>query len=247
MAESVIWLNLPQAVVLEATRDIDCVRDLTDDDPTLLLIKASQALGYSTTYPVQQGDVEEEHRYEADKKLDEIKTAMRLENRYLLAGQRLQARLIAGVRTKASRTPAGPYESIDPVEYTRAELCGVDAVDTMTKRPVLFGLRIEFFDLVESLTDKSVNRPTAGIAPSQVQEEPPRQWTCQGDPLPHLIEWGRSKWGEDLQHLPNRERLLLQFRDEFGLIRGVNEKTMRELRRVLMRKRHGGGTSFHRR
>jgi hypothetical protein len=210
MAESVIWLNLPQAGVLEATRDIDCVQDLTDDDPTLVLIKASQALGYSTTYPVQE-DAEQEQQYEANKKLDEIKAAMRRENRYLLAGQRLQMRLIAGVRTKGSRTPAGPYESIDPVEYTRAELCGVDAVDKMTKRPILFGLRIEFFDLVESLTGKPLSRPTAAIAPGQVQEELPRQWTCQGDPLPHLIEWAQSKWSEDLKQLPNRERLLLQF------------------------------------
>jgi hypothetical protein len=36
---------------------------------------------------------------------------------------------VAGVRTKARRTPRGPYESLDPVEYIGAELEGLDAID----------------------------------------------------------------------------------------------------------------------
>ena len=38
------WLNVPQAVVLEATRDIELVLDLTAESPALLQIKASWRL-----------------------------------------------------------------------------------------------------------------------------------------------------------------------------------------------------------
>ena len=41
MADDGPWLNVPQAVVLEATRDIGLALDLTAESTPLLVIKAS--------------------------------------------------------------------------------------------------------------------------------------------------------------------------------------------------------------
>jgi hypothetical protein len=75
-----------------------------------------------------------------------------------------------------------------------------------------------------------------------------KKWDCTGDPMPELIVWAQSRWGEDIQKLPSRLDLLLIFRGEFGRVLGINEKTMREVRRRLAsQKARRGGTPTHRR
>jgi hypothetical protein len=118
---------------------------------------------------------------------------------------------------------------------------------------MLFDLRINAFDFIESLTGNPV-RP-AGAAPSralgQIQEHSSQEvekWECAGDPLPKLIDWARSRWGEDIQKLPSRPELLRIFRGQFGRVFGINEKTMREVRRQLApREARRGGAPMHRR
>jgi hypothetical protein len=87
------WLNVPQAVVLEATRDIELVLDLTAETPALLQIKASWRLARravippeANPHPQQWGDTR--------KIFDEAKATLRPD--YLEAQQQVNRRLAAG-------------------------------------------------------------------------------------------------------------------------------------------------------
>jgi hypothetical protein len=74
------------------------------------------------------------------------------------------------------------------------------------------------------------------------------KWDCQGDPIPKLIDWARFKWGDDLRQLPGRSELLEAFRSQFGHVLGINEGTIREVRRQLAPAEvRRGGAPMHRR
>jgi len=226
------WLNGPQAVVLEATQDIELALGLTSEIPVLLIIKASQLIT-RTVIPLEANADEEQWRV-AFKKLEEAKTAMRANSHYLEAQQRVLWRLVARVRTKARRRPGGPYEDVDPVEYIGAELQGLDAIDKRTRTVILFDLLINVHEYVASLTGKPVR--LAGVSRPQMQE--PRspeleKWESTGDPIPKVIDWARSQWGGDVKTLPARSELLQIFRGQFGRVRGISDLTMREVRRQL--------------
>ena len=177
----------------------------------------------------------------------------RIDNYYLEIQRRVHRRLNAGVTTKASRTPGGPSDTVDPAELTRVELRGVDAIDKRTQTTSLYNLRINGSEYVESLAAAAIG--VAGAAssrtPTEIHEHSSQvleRWDCTGDPLPTLIEWARSRWGDDLQKLPSRPELLRIFREQFGPIPGINEKTMREVRRQLApEKARRGGAPTHRR
>jgi hypothetical protein len=237
MADDGPWLNVPQAVVLEATRDIDLALDLTAESAALLLIKASWRVARR---PVIPPEADADTRQPGD-------------SHYLEAQRRVHGRLVEGVKTKARRTPRGPYESLDPVEYIGAELEGMDAIDKKTGTVILFDLLINLIDYVEHLTGQPI-RPVGAAssrAPDQMQEQSSQdfqKWECTGDPVPKLIDWARSRWGEGSQALPNRFELLEVFRGQFGRVLGINEKTMREVRRRLAsREARRGGAATHRR
>ena len=250
MSEDGPWLNLPQAVVLEATRDIKLVQGLTDNNPALLVIKANQRVAVRIVIPLE-ANADNEHRREAVRRARAEVAAVQDANRYLEAQKRVHQRLLAGVRTKASRTPGGPCESVDLVEFTRVELRGVDAIDKRTETVMLYDLRINGSDLVEDFWGKSKSsaRADASDEPGRVREHSskPETWDCAGDPLPKLIAWARSRWGEDTEKLPNRQELLSTFREQFGQLLGINEKSMREVRRQLAsQKARRGGAPTHR-
>ena len=107
------WLNVPQAVVLEATRDIELVPDLTAETAALLQINAIWRLARRPVIPPETNPHLEQWG-DTRKIFDEAKATLRPD--YLEAQQQVKRRLAAGVRTKARRTPGGPYESVDPVE-----------------------------------------------------------------------------------------------------------------------------------
>jgi hypothetical protein len=200
-----------------------------------------------------EADADKERWVDAFRKMQEAKAATQPDNRYLEAQQRVHRRLAAGVRTKASRTPGGPSESVDPVEYTRVELEGVDAIDKRTRTVMLFDVRINAYDFIESLTGRPIGSagPASSGAPSQMQEHAVQvveKWDCIGDCVPKLIDWAQSRWGEDIQKLPGRADLLRIFRGQFGRVFGINDKTMREVRRQLApRRARRGGAPMHRR
>ena len=250
MADDGPWLNVPQTAVLEVTRDIELVVGLSAKTTPLLIIKANQLLA--------RIEIPLEANADADQRRDAVeqaRTALRSDSanrRYLEALQRVRGRLVAGVRTKARRTPRGPYESLDRVEFMGAELEGLDAIDKKTGTVILFDLLINLYDYVEHLTGKPVRPADAAAgAPDQMQEHSSQdveKWECTGDPVPKLIEWARSKWGDGSQKLPNRSELLRTFREQFGRVLGINEKEMRHVRTQLAsREARRGGAPMHRR
>jgi hypothetical protein len=252
MTKKEFWLNVPQAVVLEATRNTELVCDLTDDDPNLLVIRANQLIAPCIVIPLE-ADADEDRRLEAVRKFREAKTGWQRDNPYLQAQQRVHDRLVAGVITKARMTVNGPWEIVDPLELTRVELAGVHAVDKTTRTVSLYDLRIHGFEYIENLTGRQIGAASASSdGPPEIIKElsqAPEKWDCPGDPIPTLTEWARSKWGDDLQKLPNRSKLLEIFRKQYGRVLGVNEKTMRDLRNELATEesRRGGAPTHCRR
>jgi hypothetical protein len=251
MADDGPWLNVPQTAVLEVTRDIELAVGLSAETTALLIIKANQLLARRIRIPLEANSDADQQR----NAVEQARTALRSDSansRYLEAQQRVRGRLVAGVRTKARRTPRGPYESLDPVEFIGAELQGLDAIDKKTGTVILFDLLINLYEYVEHLTGKP-GRPAdaAAGAPDQMQQHPSREigkWECTGDPVPKLIDWARSRWSKDVQELPNCSELLRLFREQFGRVSGVNEKTMRHVRRQLAsREARRGGAPTHRR
>ena len=68
------WFTVPHAVVLEATRDIELVVGLKDDDPDMLLMRANQLIAPRIFIPLE-ADADEDRQLEAVRKLQEEKTA----------------------------------------------------------------------------------------------------------------------------------------------------------------------------
>jgi hypothetical protein len=214
MADDGPWLNVPQTAVLEVTRDIELAVGLTAETTPLLVIKANQRLARRIEIPLE-ANADADQRRDA---VEQAKTALRSDSanrRYREAQQRVRERLVAGVRTKARRTPHGPYESLDPVEFIGAELEGLDAIDKKTGTVILFDLLINLYEY-EHLTGKPVRPADAAAgAPDQMQQHSSQdveKWECTGDPVPKLIDWARSKWGDGSQKLPSRSELLRTFR-----------------------------------
>src|ERR1700730_3911593 len=124
------WLKIPQAVVLELTGDLEQAKDLKDDDPNLLLIKAIFLLP-----PLMSIDVDADSD-DGTTMLQKYRAAMdsRGERNVYESGlRRVHAKLVKGVTTKGSRAPNLPVEVIDTAEFARLGLCGVDAVDARTE------------------------------------------------------------------------------------------------------------------
>jgi hypothetical protein len=252
MAINQFWLTVPHAVVLEATRNIELVSKLTEDDPELLVIKANQLIAPRMMIPLE-ADADEERRANAFKNFHEQKAILQKDNSYLQAQQRVRKRLLEGVTVQAARMPNGPRETVDPLELTRVELYGVHAVDKGTRAISLYDLRIHGFAFVESLTGKPIaititSSPGDLLRIDKDVSQARKKWDCSGDPIPELIEWALSQWGNDLQKLPNRSELLRIFREQYGRVLGINEHTMREVRRQLASKEaRRGGAPTHRR
>src|SRR6201987_1245434 len=107
MADDGPWLNVPQTAVLEITRDIELVVGLSAETTPLLIIKANQLLARRIEIPLE-ANADADQRRDA---VEQARTALRSDSanrRYLEALQRVRGRLVAGVRTKARRTPRGP-------------------------------------------------------------------------------------------------------------------------------------------
>jgi hypothetical protein len=247
-----LWLTVPQAVVLEATHDVDLVMRLTEDDPDLLVITANRLTALPLVIPLED-DSDENARFEARRQFSAAKEALADTSRYLQAQQRVHHRRIEGVTAQASRIPGGPYEAVDSVEFTSVELIGVDAVSKRTGSVSLYDLRIDLVEYVENLIGKPIEAGIGSLSSESAEHREgssvaAEKWAHTGNPVPKLIGWARSEWGDDPEQLPNRAQLLKIFREQFGRVLGVNEHTMREVRRQLAPERaRRGGAPTHRR
>jgi hypothetical protein len=126
MARDEVWFNLPQAVVLEATRDIDLVPPLASGEASLVLQRANHILAQQASVPLED-DAPKTKRRAAYKRLQQELHANRSESRYLAAERRLWALFARGVTVKAAKEQDGTLEKVDPAEFTRLEPRGFDA------------------------------------------------------------------------------------------------------------------------
>lgn len=171
-------------------------------------------------------------------------------SRYLNTQERLPALLATGVLVQASTEPHGKLTVIDSVEFTRLRFRGLDAVDVRTGKVVFYNLRIDGFEFVAKLKQQAQGPESSTIEradqPDHWASLKERMAACRGDRLPLLIEWARLKYGK--QKLPPRQQMLKDFRKFFGALLGVNEKTMRDVRRHLVTEQdRRGGAPTHRR
>jgi len=81
MSEDGPWLNVPQAVVLEATRDIKLALGLTDNNPALLVIKANQRVAVRMVIPLE-ANADNEQRRDAFRRVREEIAAVQDASRY---------------------------------------------------------------------------------------------------------------------------------------------------------------------
>ena len=111
--------------------------ELEADDPNLLVIKAIWRLPPLTYIEVEA----------FPNAIETLRQQYRLaiasqakESIYENGLRRVHAKLIKGVTAKGSRSPNRPLEVIDPAEFARLELRGIDAVDVRTDKPVWYSI-----------------------------------------------------------------------------------------------------------
>jgi hypothetical protein len=218
------WLNIPQAVYLEATGDFSGALKITGDDPQISVLKVTRLLGWVYIPAASDSDLEAAKA----QALEELTKR----DGYQIFLAKLRQKLIGGLPDQARRGPRFPLEVIDPAEFIDLELSGFDAVDPRTRVPVWRNLRIDAKAHLAMLAE-------------EVRFEP---WEVKGDPLPRLCAWALSVCGGDPSKLPGRRELLRLFRRRFGRVRGISEHTMREVRRRLVPgSAKKGGSPMHRR
>jgi len=142
-----IWLNIPQAVVLEATGDLEQARGLARVDPRLLVYKVAHLLPLGRV-PIEP-DASPEVTQLALRKLREEMEPRSSERSYSVSLRRVHGKLINGVTAKGRRAPNVPVEVIDPAEFVCLELDGLNAVDPGTGKTVWYGLLINAQELIE--------------------------------------------------------------------------------------------------
>jgi hypothetical protein len=162
-----IWLNIPQAVVLEATGDLERARSLEGHDPLLLVIGAAYLLPPLAIASLPPGAGKAETLYTFRKLLGDMgsRTAGGC---YDNALRRVRGKLINGVTTKGSRAPNLPVEVVDNAEFTRLDLRGIDVVDPRTGKTVWCGLLISANELMSGNGGDPL--------PSELHPQPPKTY-----------------------------------------------------------------------
>ena len=248
MARPKVWLTLPQVVVLLATRNVDLAAQVTASNPDLLVVKANRILGMRASVPLQAEATNEEMR-DALRQLRQEKLAGEHESRYLEMQQRVADLLSTGLSVRGSRKLGGPLKKIDPAEFTRLELRGLHAIEKRTGEVVFYDLRIQASEFLERFREAVIQTGSLGsqAEPQELSSGRAKGWEVSGDQVPALIEWARSKWGDNLYKLPNADELVRAHRAQFKRVRGISEKTMRHVRTALApEKARRGGAPTHR-
>jgi hypothetical protein len=149
-----IWLNIPQAVVLEATGNLERASGLVERNPQLLVIRATRLLPPLARVPVEPDASSEELQLAARKIREEIEP-QHSKRCYAISLRQVHSKLRAGVTTKGRRAPNLPIEIIDPAEFVCLELDGVNAVDPRTGEPIFYGLLVSARELIEGKSEDS--------------------------------------------------------------------------------------------
>jgi hypothetical protein len=178
-----IWLNLPQAVVLEATKNVERAKGLKEREPQLLLLRAALLLPPLGTVPVKPDASEEDTRL-ALRTLKEEMDSRTSQRCYDVFSRRVHTKMSNGVTTKGRRGPNLPLKLIDPAEIACFELDGVNAIDPRTGKIIFYDLVVSARELVD---DESGDPSSSEFSP-----EPPKSEGSSGE----LIEGSQAMAGE---------------------------------------------------
>jgi hypothetical protein len=158
-----IWLNIPQAVVLEATGDLERASGLVERNPQLLVIRATLSLPPLGRVPIEP-DASDEELQLALRKIREEMEPQHSNRSYAISLRRVHSKLNNGVTTKGRRGPNLPLEIIDPAEFVCLELDGVNAVDPRTGEIAFYDLLVCTRELIEGKSEAS-SRSESSAAP----------------------------------------------------------------------------------
>jgi hypothetical protein len=149
-----IWLNIPRAVVLEATGDLKRARGLEGHEPQLLVHKAALLLPPLGKVPIEPDAGDEELRLALQRIREEI-VPRSSESSYAVSLRRVHAKLIDGVTTKGRRAPNLPLEVIDPAEFVYLELDDLNAVDRRRGKIIFYDLLVCARELIDGKSKDS--------------------------------------------------------------------------------------------
>ena len=171
-AVSNLWLPIPQTVYLLKTGNLRKAREFPEDgpDPNFLVFLVSRALtnlawnvAFAHIVPLDPTATKEQ-RIDALEAIRQSLASASVQSELGVYGTGLKALrqiLVDGLITgKASRSPEGPFEVTDPVEFTRLDLAGEHAVHSVTKRVVLYNVRVsarELLNLRQAVLSGAVN------------------------------------------------------------------------------------------
>jgi hypothetical protein len=173
-----MWLSVPKAIFLLLTGNLAKVHQFTEADSALLVFRVARALPSKVVVVPLDSAATEAQRIEAWQTAKKGLAAGAGWPDYYNLGLNLLVELLSIGRAKAkgSRTPDGPIEPIDPAEFTRFRLRGVDAVSERTGKIVWHDLRIFAQDLLEfrQSVEAEASRPSAGSNAGALADDRPR-------------------------------------------------------------------------
>jgi hypothetical protein len=173
-----MWLSVPKATFLLLTGDLAKVRQFTQAESALLVCRVARALPSKAVVVPLDPAATEAQRIEAWQTARKgLAAGAGRPDSYSLGLSILVETLSTGrARAKGSRTPDGPIELIDPAEFTRFRLRGVDAVSERTGEIVWHDLRISAQDLLKfrQSVEAEASRPSAGDDAAAPADDRPR-------------------------------------------------------------------------
>jgi hypothetical protein len=173
-----LWLSLPKAIFLLLTGDFAPVSGFSEADSELLVFRIAFALRSKAVVVPLDSAATERQRIEAWQTARKGLAAEAGGTDFYSAGlSALVETLSTGrARAKGSRTPDGRIEPIDPAEFTRVRLRGVDAVSERTGKIVWHDLRISAQDLLEfrQSVETEASRPSAGDGAGALADDRPQ-------------------------------------------------------------------------
>ena len=146
-----VWLSIPKAVFLIATGDLQRACGFPEDDLDFLVFRVSFELTSKPHFaPLNPSFTDEQLRDALRVARQKLSDAFPETKVYDAGLKALWQILTDGLaRGKGSRKLDGPFELIDPVEFTRVDLAKAHALHAITKKVVWYNVRVSARDLLE--------------------------------------------------------------------------------------------------
>jgi hypothetical protein len=148
---SEVWLSVPEAVFVIATGDLQRAREFPQDDANFLVFLVARELASKPHFFPLGPSFSEEQFVDswraARQRLSDDAPDTEVYGLRLKALRQILADGLA--RAKGSRKLDGPFELIDPVEFTQVVFVILHAINVITKQVVWYNVRVSARDLLE--------------------------------------------------------------------------------------------------